>query len=390
MENERILENWIKSISTYPKYSFKEAKDLYKQIQNTKVEYEKHELREKLITGTLYLLNNYIKKNILVHFNNSKFDINDIINNAVEEWIKIIDSSALLNANSFNSLVKLAFKKNNLIIKNERLKTNNSNNIVYEDLSEKIVNDLYNKDLVEQIMKACNFNERTLYIINERLGLIDGKEKTLEYIAKKLNISKENIRRIEGKALKTMRNQAKILRDKESESKYNLTIEDNVIFKRNVFNDIININDEKINTCYDKKINTYYYYIASGRSIVANILGLKEEGSYNDIPLSIEHLRKRFKEIDIDTLNYIYNKTIECKNEYKKKILYYIIKNYNYTDIELYIIKELLGLIDGISKSRDYISRILNLPINKINNYYYEVLHIIVLRKENKKNKSIK
>lgn len=53
-----------------------------------------------------------------------------------------------------------------------------------------------------EIIDNCSFlNEKETYTIKYRFGLIDGKEHTLEEVAKKLNVTRERVRQIEFRAL---------------------------------------------------------------------------------------------------------------------------------------------------------------------------------------------
>lgn len=109
--NEKILEQWSKQIAQIPKLEFKEAQVLTVQMNTTSNETERAEIREKLINGTLYLVCKEIKK-YLITINGSHFDIEDIINEANNQWISIIDSSRILSANFFQELFDSVFYSN--------------------------------------------------------------------------------------------------------------------------------------------------------------------------------------------------------------------------------------------------------------------------------------
>ena len=62
------------------------------------------------------------------------------------------------------------------------------------------------KDLYEVL---DTLTEREKMVLEQRFGLIDGKDKTLEEVGKKFNVTRERIRQIEAKALRKLRHPAR-------------------------------------------------------------------------------------------------------------------------------------------------------------------------------------
>lgn len=123
MENsKKVLEEWSDIISIYPRLDIKEAKVLYKSILNESNDKIRSEKREQLIKGTLYVVCDFIKKNNLAFFNNSQYDINDIISSCNEVWIEILDSGKLLKVDdSYGWMINSSFcsKLTNKLVSNQ-------------------------------------------------------------------------------------------------------------------------------------------------------------------------------------------------------------------------------------------------------------------------------
>lgn len=106
--NEKIFEQWYNQIAQIPELGFKQTQLLTIKMNNALNETEREEIREKLINGTLYLVFREIKK-YLIGLNGSQFDIEDIISEAINEWISVIDSSKVLSVLSFQQLFRSNF-----------------------------------------------------------------------------------------------------------------------------------------------------------------------------------------------------------------------------------------------------------------------------------------
>ena len=74
-ENLIKLEKWYDSIKTYPQLSFKDAKELNKSLLINPDDSK----RDYLITSTLYVIYNFIKKSGLLVIKNASYDMDDII-----------------------------------------------------------------------------------------------------------------------------------------------------------------------------------------------------------------------------------------------------------------------------------------------------------------------
>lgn len=99
------LEKWKESLSLYPSLDFNAAKKLYKDMFSTYDIQLKEEKRNELITGTLYVLYDFIKANLLLYLDNSSFSMDDIISACSEVWIQLIDAGNLLKFGDFNKLL---------------------------------------------------------------------------------------------------------------------------------------------------------------------------------------------------------------------------------------------------------------------------------------------
>lgn len=104
MNNIKVLERWNNDISKYPKYSYKEALNKYREMISTNDETKKKEIRQDLILGTLHVIYQYISKKQIAYLNSTSYDINDVINGLVETLINIIDSGQLLKYTCYSDL----------------------------------------------------------------------------------------------------------------------------------------------------------------------------------------------------------------------------------------------------------------------------------------------
>lgn len=110
-KNKEILNKWKKQISQYEPLTIFQSQELYKKIIECDNEKIKKQLRDKLITGTLYVVYNFIETNGYTYMNGISYDMDDIINSAIETWIKKLDSGDILNVDNLKKLLTHDFYK---------------------------------------------------------------------------------------------------------------------------------------------------------------------------------------------------------------------------------------------------------------------------------------
>lgn len=110
-KNKEILNKWKKEISQYEPLTIQQSQELYKKIIECDNEKIKKQLRDKLITGTLYVVYNFIETNGYTYMNGISYDMDDIINSAIETWIKKLDSGDILNVDNLKKLLTRDFYK---------------------------------------------------------------------------------------------------------------------------------------------------------------------------------------------------------------------------------------------------------------------------------------
>lgn len=98
------LENWYSQISNFERLRLEEAKELYTKAINEKDNGTKKEYMERVITGTLYVVYNFIKKQGFDQFKSSSYDMNDIINSFNEVWINMVYNGELLKVDRYSLL----------------------------------------------------------------------------------------------------------------------------------------------------------------------------------------------------------------------------------------------------------------------------------------------
>ena len=121
-EGERILALWQEQIDEFPKLKFGEAKKLYQAFLKEESKQEQKKIREEVICGTLHFIGKQIENNPFFFLPNRLFDMNDVINTYVEEWIKQIDTGSLLNIERLSYIFNATFTFNvvaNLINKKD-------------------------------------------------------------------------------------------------------------------------------------------------------------------------------------------------------------------------------------------------------------------------------
>lgn len=160
-----ILAEWDSSIEKYPKFKIKEAKKTYTELFECNDEKIKKQLRNDLITNTLYVVLNFVKTSGLIYLNSCSYDMSDIISVCLEIWISKIDSGALLNIDSFKEMFDSDFYN----------KLSEGLNITKYSISENSIFDINTFmnllfDYIKLKEKNCTFNYNDLieYMKNNR------------------------------------------------------------------------------------------------------------------------------------------------------------------------------------------------------------------------------
>ena len=187
-----------------------DAKELFIKLENEKDNLLKHNYRNELIMGTLYVVANFILNNGLIYLNSPSYDMNDIISVCNEIWIKKINSGFFLkiktfnemfNGEFFNSLIEGLGITKYVVIENtflntkfiellqeyKKLKQNNPN-ITYKEFLEHIKsNSKY--DYVVYILENYGYKDSVFDLFNaiinsfeEEPNLIDVSKTKLEKI----------------------------------------------------------------------------------------------------------------------------------------------------------------------------------------------------------------
>ncbi len=197
------------SINAFPEQLPKEVEDEYIK----KMHSGDKEARNKLIEHNLRLVAHIVKK-----FEATNHDIDDLIGIGTVGLIKGIDTY------SPNKKVKLATyaakcAENEILMYFRADKKNSKNVSLYEEISydkegNKItildilktndtdfIDDIYKEDNIKLLKEYLNIlNKREREIIEERYGLNGKEESTQKEIAKKLNISRSYVSRLEKRA----------------------------------------------------------------------------------------------------------------------------------------------------------------------------------------------
>ena len=74
------LMEWYSQISNFKRLKISDAKEIYLKAINESDETLKKEYWDRLITGTLYVVYNYVNKQNFELFQSSSYDMNDVIN----------------------------------------------------------------------------------------------------------------------------------------------------------------------------------------------------------------------------------------------------------------------------------------------------------------------
>lgn len=108
-ENTRIFLEWQEQIKNFPKLDFNDAKKLYQALLKEENLLEQKKIRDELICGTLHFIGKQISNNRLFFIKSIHFDMNDVIDAYIEEWIKEIDAGRLLYTERLSSIFDITF-----------------------------------------------------------------------------------------------------------------------------------------------------------------------------------------------------------------------------------------------------------------------------------------
>lgn len=103
------LMQWYNQISCLPKLKFSTAQELYKKAVSTQDEILKKKYMDELISGTLYVVYDYVKRNNLELLVASSYDMDDIISSFNEAWIREIYNGQLLKVTAYSLLFNCTY-----------------------------------------------------------------------------------------------------------------------------------------------------------------------------------------------------------------------------------------------------------------------------------------
>ena len=96
-------------ISNYERLSIREAKELYRKINETTNSEEKSSLREKLIFSTLYNVFEYVDNYKEVIEKASSYTVDEVLSIMMEAWIRIVASDEIEKYTSYKRILDLSF-----------------------------------------------------------------------------------------------------------------------------------------------------------------------------------------------------------------------------------------------------------------------------------------
>lgn len=143
-------------------YSFDEAKELYIRMENEENLEKKKQMRDDLISGTIYYIKDFVDKNI-PKMESSSFEMDDIYNTAYEIWVQLIDEGFFKNNNFFteNNLLRTRIMKGI----SKYFSPNDVKNDISVDVLSDIIYDCFelnkNKDISEE--EICRLISKNLY-----------------------------------------------------------------------------------------------------------------------------------------------------------------------------------------------------------------------------------
>ncbi len=182
------LENWYNQISNFERLKIEEAKELYIKAINEKDEVIKKEYMEILITGTLYVVYNYLKKQEFDMFKSSSYDMNDIINSFNEVWINMIYNGELLNVDKYSLLFSTTtINKVYDILHNNQPTFNNRFCISYDCIRDcfiEYIQSIRNEvkyDFNKIVDKYYNGNEYVYNTLIQMLPIFEALSKNIDF-----------------------------------------------------------------------------------------------------------------------------------------------------------------------------------------------------------------
>lgn len=182
------LENWYDQISNFERLKLEKAKELYIKAINEKDELIKKEYMERLITGTLYVVYNFIKKQGFNILKSSSYDMNDIINTFNEVWINMIYNGELLNVDRYSLLFSTTtINKVYDILHSNQLTFNERFYISYDCIKEcfiEYIQSIRNEtecDFSKLVEKYYNGNEYIYKSLIQMIPIFDALSKNIDF-----------------------------------------------------------------------------------------------------------------------------------------------------------------------------------------------------------------
>ena len=182
------LENWYNEISNFERLRLEEAKELYIKAINEKDSDTKKEYMERLITGTLYVVYNFIKKQGFDQFKSSSYDMNDIINSFNEVWINMIYNGELLKVDRYSLLFSsTTINKVYDILHNNQTTLNERFYVSYDCIRDcffEYIQSIRNEtecDFSELVEKYYNGNEFIYNYLIQMIPIFEALSKNIDF-----------------------------------------------------------------------------------------------------------------------------------------------------------------------------------------------------------------
>lgn len=204
---------YIEDIKNYKPLSSEEERRLALEIKKGN-----QKALDKLVTSNLKFVVNIAKK-----YKSSGVPFSDLISEgniglirAAQKFdetknVRFISYAVWWVKNSMQECIEAYNVKNETSSIQDYVITNcTTNDYESNQINEEFENELMNlqsrKDSINDLMKCLQKHE--INILMDYFGLIDGKEKTLDEISKKMNLTNERVRQIKDKALIKLRSEA--------------------------------------------------------------------------------------------------------------------------------------------------------------------------------------